>query len=187
MMGEITREIIDFIPLLVAIPMLYLVVMASGQQILRQSANDPQIAMSEELSHALAEGHAVSIMIPSGIINLENSVSPFVEIFDASGRPISSTARLGGEVPVLTQGMFAYTLSHGEDRVTWQPENGVRIAAVLNYFRGKQEGFVLVGRSLRDTEIREDNLFSQVFLGWLGTVIMAFALSVILSDKKKRD
>jgi len=182
-----TKKITDFIPLLVVISLLSLIVFASGQQILRQSANDPQIAMSEELARALSEGRAVSMMIPSGVINLENSVSPFVEIFDATGKPISSTARIGEEVPQLPAGMFTYTLTHTEDRMSWQPENGVRIAAVLNYFSGKQEGFVLVGRSLRDTEIRESNLFNQVFLGWLGTVIIAFALSVILSDKKKRE
>ena len=38
----------------------------------------------------------------------------------------------------------------GEDRLTWQPEPGVRSATVVVHYQGAQAGFVMAGRSLRE-------------------------------------
>ena len=41
---------------------------------------------------------------------------------------------------------------------------------------GGQGGFVLAGRSLREVEIRENNLTNQVEIGWLVTILAALVL-----------
>jgi hypothetical protein len=71
-------------------------------------------------------------------------------------------------------GILDYVRTRGEDRVTWQPEPGVRIAAVVVHFKGTQPGFVLAGRSLREAEVREDNALIEAGMAW------AFAMAASL-------
>jgi hypothetical protein len=52
--------------------------------------------------------------------------------------------------------------------VTWQPQSGVRIAAVVVPWQG---GTVLAGRSLAQVEIREDNALLIVLAAWLAMLV----------------
>jgi hypothetical protein len=81
---------------------------------------------------------------------------------------------LDGAVPKPPAGVFDYTRVHGDDRVTWQPRPGVRIAAIVVHYGGAQPGFVLAGRSLRESERRTDQI-GVVLLGlWVVTLIGSF-------------
>ena len=60
--------------------------------------------------------------------------------------------------------MFDYVRTHGEERVTWQPRPGVRIASVVVR---TANGFVVAGRNMREIEIRENNVLKLAILGWL--------------------
>jgi hypothetical protein len=128
------------------------------QQNLRQSANDPQIQIAEDAAAALAAGDPLSSFLPAETVAVESSLAPFVVVFSDAGEATASTGLLHGETPALPAGVFDYVRSHGEDRVTWQPEPGVRIAAVIVRYGGEEPGFVLAGRSLREVEAREDNI-----------------------------
>jgi len=77
---------------------------------------------------------------------------------------------LDGKEPVIPTGVFASTQNSGETRFTWQPRTGVRSAVVVDYYKGASSGFVLVGRSIREVENREDNLELIVFLAWAVTL-----------------
>ena len=61
----------------------------------------------------------------------------------------------------------------GQDRVTWQPEAGVRMATVVVSF---DHGFVMAGRSLTEVEKREsqvESLSGLALLGiWVATLIL---------------
>ena len=61
--------------------------------------------------------------------------------------------------------------ANGEERVTWQPEPGVRMATVVVRNPGPAGGFIVVGRSLSETESRIGQLGSLLFLGWAATLI----------------
>ena len=95
-------------------------------------------------------------------------------IFDGSGALLESDANLRGVIVVPPSGTFDYAKLHGEDRFTWQPEAGVRFAAVLKYYGGTRPGFVLSARSLREVEIRESNSLFLVGFGWLVSVVLFF-------------
>lgn len=58
-------------------------------------------------------------------------------------------------VSALNGGVLDYMRQHGEERVTWQPEKGVRMATVVVRY---DKGFVLAGRSMREVEIRISNI-----------------------------
>jgi hypothetical protein len=125
------------------------------QQALRMGANDPQIQMAEDAASALNGGVSIDSVVPATKVEITNSLAPFIIVFDDSGKVSASSATLRGSVPVYPGGVLDYTRQHGEDRVTWQPEKGVRMATVVVRY---DDGFVLAGRSLREVEIRISNI-----------------------------
>jgi hypothetical protein len=164
----------QWLPLAVAITALCGLVYLAVQQELRQAANDPQIQIAEDAALALENGSAAGTRVPTEKTAIENSLAPFVMLFDDRGEVVGSSATLHGETPQLPAGILDYVRTHGEDRVTWQPEPGVRIAAVVVRVKGARPGFVLAGRSLREVEAREDNALLEAGVAWI--VSMAASL-----------
>jgi hypothetical protein len=160
------------------------------QQDIRQTANDPQISIAEDLSVALSSGDArpQDIVPPGQTVDISTSLDPYVIIYDASGTVLASSATLGGQTPTVPSGVFTSVAQHGEDRFTWQPRVGVRNAVVVDAWSGSgASGFILVGRSMREVEIREDNILHIAELAWILGLIVMFVLiwAVIVAYKKK--
>ena len=79
----------------------------------------------------------------------------------------------------LPAGVFDFAKTQGEHEITWQPRSGVRMAMVIVSSNVSPVGFVAAGRSLQEVEVREHNLITMVFLGWLvciGLVLFHAAL-----------
>jgi hypothetical protein len=136
------------------------------QQVLRQLANDPQIQLAQDAAAALARGEPASSLVPATTIEISQSLAPFVMIFDDAGQVLAGSARLHGQTPSLPPGLLDFVKAHGEDRVSWQPESGVRVAAVIVR---APSGYVLAGRSLREVEARESQVEMLSGLGLLAT------------------
>jgi len=153
---------------------------AAVQQDLRQSANDPQIQMAEDTAAKLADGQQVQNVVPSEKVDIANSLAPYVIVFDATGKPIASSVQLNGQTPTIPSGVFDYVRQNGEDRITWQPQSGVRSAIVVTQFKGPNSGFVLAGRSLREVEIREDDIMHLILLGWIAILLVTLFATAIL-------
>jgi hypothetical protein len=151
------------------------------QQVLRISANDPQIQIAEDAANALANGQPMESVVPASKVDIAKSLAPYVVVFDDSGKAIASSGLLHSQFPSLPPGVFEYVRQHSETRITWQPEPGVRSAIVVTRYGGARPGFVLAGRSLREVEKRETQLEFLVGLGWLGTLFAAL-VAVSLSE-----
>jgi hypothetical protein len=156
---------------------LALALYAIPQQVLRQGANDPQIQMATDLATILerfgvTDGlHQAALLNSGGVVDMSRSLSPFLIVYNDQGQPLSSNVQLDGQTPTLPAGVFAYTRSHREDRVTWEPIPGshaVRIAAVVERISGNQPGFVLAGRNMREVEAREEQVRQMAGLTWIG-------------------
>jgi hypothetical protein len=160
--------------------LVYLIV----QQSLRIGGNDPQIQMAEDSASALNSGASIDSIIPTAKVEIADSLAPFLIVFDDSGKVQASSATLHGVVPAYPAGVLDYTRQHGEDRVTWQPENGVRMATVVARY---DQGFVLAGRSLREVEKREDQVEQLSGLAmltiWVVTLIV-IALAELVGFKR---
>ena len=140
------------------------------QQVLRQSANDPQIEMAENLAQELKSGSTAPEALAADTIDISHTLSPFLIAYDADGIPLSSQGQLNGKIPAPPKGVFENVRSKGEERLSWEPQPGVRFAAVVLHVpagTNVKEGFVLAGRSLREVEIREKQLGDLAFLNWL--------------------
>jgi len=174
-MDRIKHILRQWLPLAVVVTAVCGLVYLAVQQDLRQSANDPQIQMVEDAAAALENGAAVEAIVPAEKVAIEHSLAPFVMVFNDRGDVVGSSATLHGKTPQLPAGILDYVRGHGEDRVTWQPEPGVRIAAVVARFQGSQPGFVLAGRSLREVEVREDNAELEAGAAWIVTMAASLA------------
>jgi hypothetical protein len=168
----------QWLPLAISVTVLCGLVYLAVQQELRQTANDPQIQMAEDVALALENGAAVDSRVPSEKVAIDRSLAPFVMVFDDRGQTVGSSAALHGKTPQLPPGILDYVRTHGQDRVTRQPEPGVRIAAVVVRFQGSQPGFVLAGRSLREVEAREDNALLEA--GTVGAFAMGASLAAVI-------
>ena len=174
----------SWLPLAIVLTLVYGLVCAAVQQNYRQSGNDPQIQMAEDFATTLSGGQSVdSLGKPPSLVDAAKSLSSFLIIFDDGGKPLVSSVQLDGVTPVPPAGVFDYVRKHGQDRVTWQPKRGVRIAAVVTRYTGDKPGFVLAGRSLREIEKRASNILLITGFAWavslLATLIAVIALEVL--------
>lgn len=139
-------------------------VYAGIQQNYRSNANDPQIQIAHELRDRLQQGKP---LIFDDTVTLERSLSVFKESFDAKGNPVQSTGFIYGRMPQLPKGVFEYAKAYGENRITWQPRGGIRMAAVIVAVNASPMAYLAVGRSLKEVEERISGLARMVFISWL--------------------
>ena len=80
---EQSKLLKSFIPLAVAITLVCGLIYVSVQQVLRQSANDPQIQIAEDVSGALSTGvPPQAIANPNGT-DLKKSLATFIIVYDS--------------------------------------------------------------------------------------------------------
>lgn len=152
--------------------LIYLAVQQTG----RQAANDPQIQLAREATAALAAGQPLGSVSPATQIELASSISPFISTVADDGSVLASSGRLHGQLRTVPRGVLANVRATGEQSVTWQPEPGVRLATVVRKNPGASGGFIVVGRSLAETETRIDRIGSLLLFGWIATLIGLLAL-----------
>lgn len=174
-----------FLPLAVVITCMCLLVYGAVQQNFRQEANDPQIQISEDMANNLKDEARIPTFASSKDISV--TLSPFVMVFDDKKELSTSEAILDSKPPVLPSGVLDFAKKYQQARVTWQPKSNVRIAAVVTYYTGKNSGYVLAGRSLREVEIREDNLQRQVVIAWIFTMVASFIATLIFLPTLKKN
>jgi hypothetical protein len=172
------RFLRTFIPIAVIVTGLVMLVYAVVQQSYRQGANDPQIQMAEDIAAALTNLIAPEV---GKSVDVAHSLAPFIVILDDTGKILVSSGTLENRTPVPPPGVFEYVRAHGEDRVTWQPQPDVRIAAVITRYHGKNDGFVVVGRSLREVEARVAALARMCLLAWAAAMVVALIGCVFAS------
>ena len=168
-----------WLPFFFVITVFSLLIYLVAQQNFRTSANDPQIQMAEDTALALNEGQDISKIVSGQKIDIGKSLVPFLIVYDKTGKEIITSAMLEGQVPKIPVGVLFASTVIGENRLTWQPAVGVRIAAVVVPF---SKGYVLAGRSLREVEKREEAVGIYVFAAWLinsiGSLVIIFLLSL---------
>ena len=157
------------------------------QQSLRMGANDPQIQMAEDAAVQFQGGPAPQDVLASGTVSINSSLSPYLNFYDPSGSPVAGTGLLNGTLPNLPAGVFGYALRTGENRLTWQPQPGIRQAIVIvPVINGTHPGFVMAGRSLHEVEVREGHALEEAAVAWLATIIgLGFLLFIFAWNEKQ--
>jgi hypothetical protein len=172
-----------WIPLGIAITLLSLFIYGAIQQVIRTGANDPQIQLAEDLANKLADGEAIPENLTADKVDIARSLSPFIIVFDSNKQVVASSAVLNNNNPVTPKGVLDYAREHGENRVTWQPQTGVRMAIVAIFYNDKAAGYVVVGRSLRENEIRTAKIGNLIQLGWAATLLFTLLAKILFGYK----
>ncbi len=147
------------------------------QQTYRQNANDPQVEITQEVAAAIQKGIPRDQIVGStGSVDMGTSLSPFIAIYDENAKVVGTSGKLNNENPVPPSGVFDTVKQKGHIRFTWQPQPGVRVAAVMQEVKGDKTTFVLAGRSLREVEQREKQLTEMAGLTWLALMLLSLFL-----------
>jgi len=180
-------SLLSYVMVLTIITLIFGATYATVQQTYRTAANDPQIQIARDINARLQQGKSVETFL-ADTIDIDRSLSTFVTLCDADGKPVRSSGDLDGHMPELPAGVFEFAKSHGEHRVTWQPRTGVRMAMVIISSNSSPIGFVAAGRSLQEVEIRERDLVMMIFLGWIVcvVVILLHALLQFYRDRQNK-
>ncbi len=176
-----------WIPLAITSTILCALLYLAVQQHIRQSANDPQIQLAQDRAALLSQNKTLQEVVPSTPVDMRKSLSPFLIVFNDQGQVIASSGQLDGKTPTPPPGIFEYVKTHGEDRITWEPQERVRIAAVVTSFKGDKSGFILAGRSLREVEKRTYQLSIEVLGAWVAALILSlFAVTLLSFPSSKK-
>ena len=191
-MHSVGTSIRSWLPLGLAITGTCCLIYITAQQNYRQSLNDPQIQLSEDVAFLLSHGETPSDLISQTVIDISMSLSPFIAVYDESGKLVASSAHLDGKPIAPPYGVLeSARLQNGKDssiagqnRVTWQPRPGVRSALVVQYFSGTTSGYVVSGRNMREVEIRVKGLIKDIAMAWALLMLATLALRFIIDLRK---
>jgi hypothetical protein len=158
------------------------------QQNYRMSFNDPQIQLAEDAVNDLSIGKSADLIVPAVPVDISKSLTPFLVIYDQAGNPIAGSGQLHGKLPSLPGGVLDYTKTHDDNRLTWQPEKGIRNAIVVKQYKepSGKTGYVMAGRSMRELEKREKQTLLQALAVWLLTLGLIVIEDVALARLGKK-
>lgn len=160
------RVIKSWLPWAIMITLISATVYMAAQQTLRLSANDPQVEYAEDLAAQLADGEVPDASLADRKIDIAKSLGTYIMIVSKDNKVLFTTGELDGKEVTPPEGVLTAAKDRGQNRVTWQPAAGVRTAIVVNYYNGKNTGYVIVGKSLREVEQRTTQVMWQVAAAW---------------------
>ena len=155
------------------------------QQNYRQNANDPQVQIAQDVITALNKGQAQadSLVPAEGTTELGESLSPFLMVYSSTSTLVGSSILVNGKNPEFSTSALEASKAKGESRITWQAKSGARAAVIIKPFSGKESGFVVVGRSLKEVEMREQQALLFSSLAALAGLVLTFIIVLLLSEK----
>ncbi|MDB5265959.1 MAG: hypothetical protein JWM39_672 [Parcubacteria group bacterium] len=207
----LTEVFVRALPALVGITLLAGVAYVNDQQTWRMMANEPQEWIAQNAANTAAQqtsapvapidtitGTNTPVLNPTPEdaaplpataqgsqthIAIERDEAPYTILYNAKRDAVSGTGYLHGVLPQLPSGIFDAAAKAGVNRLTWQPEPGVRQAIVVLPITGGPltGGFVVAGRSLAYTEWQESQLTQRWILGWLASAIGILIISAIIA------
>ena len=147
-----------------------------------QPANHPQVEVADAAVARLNAGADPASILPAKQVEI-GSPDLFVMVLDSNRTVLATSGHLNGETVVPPAGVFDYARAHGDDRITWQPAQGVRSAIVVEAFRA---GFVVAGRTLSDSENLEGPLVRMAIVAWLAIVVIG-AVVLVMAFRKPEE
>jgi len=177
----------SWVPLAATVTLLCGVIYLMMQQTYRMDANDPQVQIVGDVKAALEDGATPDQMVGQSKADIGKTLDPFIIIYDSSKKIVVTSATLNGSSPSIPSGVLDQVAKKGEERVTWQPQKDVRIAAVVVKYK---DGFIVAGRNIKEVESRIEKHGINMLIGWaitlLGTLFTVVAVRVVCNRLKEK-
>jgi hypothetical protein len=167
-----------WVPIAVVVTFLAGTLYAVSHQILRQSANDPQIQQAEDWAGMIESGTDANRLSLGTFIDPAHSLAPFGIVYNQDGNIVASSVSAPSTMK-QPNGVFDRVddAKDHEVRFTWQPSSGDRYAVVIKRASFQNESYyVLSGRNLRLVEQRQDRVMWIVVVGWLASVVVLLVM-----------
>lgn len=182
-MNLVTKKNIVFATVAVIVTIIFMSVYVIGQQIIRLSANMPQIEMAEDIAQKLNNGARLVDVLPEGEkVNPAVSSAAFVVIFDKKKNVVAYSGEIDGKIPTVPEGVLKQTPKKGYNAVTWQPKENVRLASVEVR---ANDYYVLTARSLAEPEKLVDTIGKLTLVGYVAAMVMLVAGHVLYINLPK--
>lgn len=154
-----------------------------AQQSMRLSANEApeQLAVATKLK--LQSGKNPDSMIPADKVNISKSLDSFFMLFDHNKKIMASSGVMGDSNPSFPQSVLNNVSQSHEDRITWQPEPGLRFATVALKF---SNGYIVAAHSLQETENVIGEITTLMFSLWLACLVVSVTLLFVILRFIKR-
>jgi hypothetical protein len=143
------------------------------QQLLRMSANDPQIQMAQDAATELNTGVKPS-NVSFGYVNIDSSLATFINVYNKNGNAVAGNGFTSSGLATPPIGVIKDAGGKTYSAITWEPKSGVRQAVVSV---ASNDYYVVSGRSLTEIEKRENNMLGFAAIGWLASCIVILAAS----------
>ena len=154
-----------------------------AQQSLRLGANGLPMQFAVETSIKLRDGQSAGNAVPAEKVDISKSLSTFVMVFDINKNLVATSGMMGSSEPKYPKGVLKYDTQKGGNRVTWQPQEGLRFATVAIRY---SNGYIVAARSLSETEKLIEIIGRLVLFAWVACAIFsALALGGIYIFVKK--
>jgi hypothetical protein len=171
-----------WLPIALAITILSGGALWSVQQNYRSNANDPQIQIVQDsLADLIQVPDLAELASAFGKTDASQTLAPFLIVYDESGKAVAGNGYINDQLPTPSAGTFAEAKRKSESRFTWEPQKGLRFAAVLKPFEGQQKGFILAARNLREIEKRELMLAIGMGIAWVVSMLLSLAWCFFLA------
>lgn len=177
------RQLLYWLCAALVITALYTTIGGVVQNVLRSGANDPQLQVAEDAAAQLDQGKA-TVGTGDARVDIAASLAPFLIVYDRQGHVVSASGQLNGQTPALPNGVLTSMAVGGEKKLTWQPQTGVRVAAVVV---AAEQGYVVSGRSLREVEGRIGVLQHLILAAWalsLGALAVTYLATQFNRDSR---
>ena len=157
------------------------------QQNYRDAANDPQVQYAQDISNALEQGASPEALGGNSPVDPRKGLGLFLVVIGEDKKVLASSMQLeGANNPVPPNGTFDAAKKE-QQRFTWKPAKDVRVAAVMQHYAGKKPGYILVARSLKETEKREQQLTLTALASFLALLaISTVAVRIGAGPRKPR-
>lgn len=160
------NKMLTFVAAGVMLCVVFGTIYAASQQVLRQSANDPQIQLALDTAERLDQGVKPDDLLGQHV-DVDKSLAPAVIIYDTLGQVVVGSAYVAGSVPTIAFGVLQDTEHNRYVAVNWEASPGVRLASVSVE---ANDYFVTAVRSLVEVEKRELGLVKTIIFGFLASL-----------------
>ena len=172
------KKVVTWLGIVLTLIIIFATIEVATQQSERTGANYPQIQIAEDAVASLNSGTKPTALT-TGHVDMNTSLAPFMVVYSKSGQPISGNGYLDGKLPKAPIGILKDAEGKDYHWVSWQPQNGVRIASVT---AAANNYYVLSGRSLKQVELNENDTFWYSFIGGVSSLVV---LSVVYVLREK--
>ncbi len=164
------------------------------QQSQRNAGDWPQVQLAEDMAAKLKSGVAPNVALTRDVeasddVDVSTSLAPFISIFSKTGEWVGGSGYIESVSPENALQRIPFGVLRAADnkeyhRVTWEPESGVRIAAVAV---AADKYYVVSGRNMREIEHDEIRTMQVAAFGCVVSLaILATAYIFKGSEQRKR-